>query len=209
MVSLNAGYIKSTMYFKRKRLAVFCGSSSGSKSIFLEQAYQLGKTLAGKQIELVYGGANVGLMGAVANGVMENGGVAIGVLPNFLQRVEIAHNELSELILVDSMHERKAKMEELSDGFISLPGGFGTLEEFFEILTWLQLGLHKKPIALLNTDGFYDDLLAMVETMFQNGFLKQENKNLILVSDDIEDLLSQMENYKAPTVGKWLDKKSV
>lgn len=126
-----------------KRITVFCGSSFGTETIYQEQAYALGKILADHQIELVYGGAHVGLMGAVANGVMENNGKAIGVLPKFLQKVEIAHESLTELILVETMHQRKIKMDELSDGVITLPGGYGTLEEFFEMLTWAQLGLHK------------------------------------------------------------------
>ena len=159
-----------------RRISVFCGSSRGTERIFEEQAYELGKTLAVQNIELVYGGANVGLMGTVANGVMENGGKAIGVLPAFLKKVEIANLNLTELVMVDTMHQRKAKMNELSDGVIALPGGFGTLEEFFEMLTWAQLGLHRKPVALLNVDGFYDALLALVDTMVDRGFLRKERR---------------------------------
>ena len=149
-----------------KRLTVFCGSSNGSNKIFKEEAYKLGQKLAENKIELVYGGANVGLMGVIADSVLENRGVAIGVLPNFLKKIEVEYKGLSELILVDSMHERKAKMNELSDGVITLPGGFGTLEEFFEMLTWAQLGLHKKPIAIYNIDGFFDDLLLFIKSNF-------------------------------------------
>ena len=188
-----------------RRIAVFCGSSRGTERIFEEQAYELGKTLAVQNIELVYGGANVGLMGTVANGVMENGGKAIGVLPAFLKKVEIANLNLTELVMVDTMHQRKAKMNELSDGVIALPGGFGTLEEFFEMLTWAQLGLHRKPVALLNVDGFYDALLALVDTMVDRGFLRKENREMLLVSDNIEDLLDKMRKYEAPSVGKWLN----
>lgn len=166
----------------------------------------MGKTLAVQNIELVYGGANVGLMGTVANGVMENGGKAIGVLPVFLKKVEIANLNLTELVMVDTMHQRKAKMNELSDGVIALPGGFGTLEEFFEMLTWAQLGLHRKPVALLNVDGFYDALLALVDTMVDRGFLRKENREMLLVSDNIEDLLDKMRKYEAPSVGKWLNR---
>ncbi|RED23558.1 hypothetical protein BD847_2618 [Flavobacterium cutihirudinis] len=189
-----------------KRITVFCGSSFGTEEIYKEQATLLGKTLAKENIELVYGGANVGLMGAVADGVLNEGGKAIGVLPNFLRSKEIAHLGLTELILVESMHERKTKMNDLSDGVIALPGGFGTLEELFEMLTWAQLGLHKKPIAILNINGFYDALIQLTENMVEKGLLKEVNQQMLLVSDNIDDLLDKMKNYVAPTVGKWIDK---
>ena len=192
-----------------KRITVFCGSSFGTDKVFEEQAYLVGKTLAKESIELVYGGAKVGLMGAVANGVLENNGTVIGVLPTFLKKVEIAHDNVTELILVETMHQRKTKMDELSDGTIALPGGFGTLEEFFEMLTWAQLGLHKKPVALLNINGFYNDLLHFIQNMVDKGFLKQTNRDMLLVSDNIEDLLHQMKNYQAPSVGKWIKKEEV
>jgi uncharacterized protein (TIGR00730 family) len=189
-----------------KRITVFCGSSFGTEAIYAEQATLLGETFAKKNIELVYGGANVGLMGAVADGVLNNGGKAIGVLPNFLRSKEIAHLGLTELILVESMHERKTKMNDLCDGVIALPGGFGTLEELFEMLTWAQLGLHKKPIAILNINGFYDSLIELTENMLEKGLLKEANQKMLLVSDNIPDLLHQMKNYEPPTVGKWIDK---
>jgi uncharacterized protein (TIGR00730 family) len=192
-----------------KRVTVFCGSSFGTEDIYTIQATLLGQTLAKRNIELVYGGANVGLMGAVADGVLNEGGKAIGVLPNFLKSKEIAHQHLTELILVDSMHERKTKMNELCDGVIALPGGFGTLEEFFEMLTWAQLGLHKKPIAILNIGGFYDSLSNLVQTMVDKGFLKEVNQQMLLVSDNIEELLEKMENYVAPTIGKWISKENI
>lgn len=192
-----------------KRITVFCGSSFGTEKIFEEQAYLLGKTLANKNIGLVYGGAKVGLMGSVANGAMENGGEVIGVLPHFLRSKEIAHNHLTELILVDSMHERKTKMNDLCDGVIALPGGFGTLEEVFEMLTWAQLGLHQKPIAFLNINGFYDELFALLKTMVTKGFLKEINESMVLSSSNINNLLLKMENYQAPTVGKWIKKEEV
>jgi uncharacterized protein (TIGR00730 family) len=192
-----------------KRITVFCGSSFGSEKEYQEQAFMLGKTLAERNIGLVYGGANVGLMGAVANGTIENKGKVIGVLPRFLQNKEIAHQGLTELILVETMHERKTKMNELTDGVITLPGGYGTLEEFFEMLTWAQLGLHEKPIAILNTNGFYDELLALVNTMVEKGFLKEANKNMLLISENINDLLDQMANYEAPVVGKWISKEEL
>lgn len=191
------------------RITVFCGSSTGTETVFEEQAYKLGKCLAEQNIELVYGGAKVGLMGAVANGVMENNGKAIGILPKFLKNVEIAHENLTELILVETMHQRKTKMDELSDGIITLPGGFGTLEEFFEMLTWAQLGLHKKPVAILNTNGFYEELLSLIQKMVDKGFLKQANQEMLIVSDHIEELLNKMKNYEAPVFGKWMNKSEV
>lgn len=191
-----------------KRITVFCASSFGTEKIYEEQAIALGKTLAEQNIELVYGGANVGLMGAVADGALNAGGKVIGVLPNFLRSKEIAHLGLTELILVESMHERKTKMNDLCDGVIALPGGFGTLEELFEMLTWAQLGLHKKPIAILNINGFYDALIQLLHTMTKKGLLKEVNQKMLLVSDTIDDLLDQMRNYTAPTVAKWIDKKN-
>ena len=192
-----------------KNITVFCGSSFGTDAIFKEQAELLGKTLAKQNITLVYGGANVGLMGAVADGALSENGAVIGVLPNFLRSKEIAHQGLTELILVESMHERKTKMNDLCDGVIALPGGFGTLEELFEMLTWAQLGLHKKPIAILNINGFYDALIELLKVMVEKGLLKDVNQEMLLVSDNIDDLLNQMKNYTAPTVGKWIDKKEL
>ncbi|MNK25770.1 LOG family protein YvdD [compost metagenome] len=192
-----------------KRVTVFCGSSFGTDEIFKTQAILLGNKLAEENIGLVYGGANVGLMGAVADGVLKKGGEVFGVLPNFLRSKEIAHDHLTELFLVETMHERKTKMNDLCDGVIALPGGFGTLEEFFEMLTWAQLGLHKKPIAILNIDGFYDSLITFIQTTVDKGFLKQVNQDMLIVSDNIEELLEKMKNYEAPTVGKWITKEEV
>jgi uncharacterized protein (TIGR00730 family) len=192
-----------------KRVTVFCGSNLGTDEVFKEQAFALGQTLAMEKIGLVYGGADIGLMGAIANGALSKGGEVIGVLPYFLQEKEIAHTELTSLILVETMHERKTKMNELSDGVIALPGGFGTLEEFFEMLTWAQLGLHKKPVAILNVGGFYDSLISLVQIMVDKGFLKKANQEMLLVSDNIKDLLNQMKNYSAPVIGKWISKDKV
>ena len=192
-----------------KSITVFCGSSFGSDDVFKEQATLLGQTLAKQNIQLIYGGADVGLMGAVADGALQAGGKVVGVLPHFLQSKEIAHKQLTELILVETMHERKNKMNDLCDGVIVLPGGYGTLEEFFEMITWAQLGLHKKPIAVLNIDGFYDDLIKLTQTMVDKGFLKQINQDMLLISDTIDELLEMMKNYKAPTVGKWISKDEV
>jgi uncharacterized protein (TIGR00730 family) len=185
-------------------ITVFCGSSSGYDEVFKAQATLLGRTLAKRNTRVIYGGAKVGLMGAVADGALQAGGQVIGVLPGFLQTKEIAHDDLTQLILVESMHERKLKMNELCDGVIALPGGYGTLEEFFEMLTWAQLGLHKKPMGLLNINGFYDSLNTLTKTMVDNGFLKQLNRDMLLISDNIEILLDSMLKYIAPSAGKWI-----
>ncbi|WP_106917217.1 LOG family protein [Chryseobacterium aurantiacum] len=192
-----------------KSITVFCGSSFGTDEIYREQAFLLGQTLAKQDIQLIYGGADVGLMGAVADGTLSENGKATGVLPHFLQSKEIAHKNLTELILVETMHERKTKMNNLCDGVIVLPGGYGTLEEFFEMITWAQLGLHKKPIGVLNIDGFYDDLISLVQNMVDKGFLKQVNRDMLLISENIDDLLEKMKNYEAPTVGKWISKEEI
>ena len=188
---------------KIKRIAVYCASSLGNDSEFYDSAYALGNALAARDIELVYGGANVGLMGAVADGVLDKGGSVIGVLPHFLAEKELQHKSLTELIMVENMHERKYKMSELADGFITLPGGFGTMEELFEMLTWGQLALHKKPIAIHNVEGYYDPLFVFVEKMIDSGFLKDEYRDLLLRSDSIDKLLDLIENYEAPINDKW------
>jgi uncharacterized protein (TIGR00730 family) len=189
-----------------RSISVFCGSSNGYEDQFMIQANLLGQTLAKRNIRVIYGGANVGLMGAVADGALEAGGDVVGVLPGFLQEKELAHKNLTKLILVDSMHERKRIMSELCDGVIALPGGFGTLEEFFEMLTWGQLGLHKKPVAIFNINNFYKGLEILIKTMTRTGFLKPQNKDMLLINDDIEVLLDLMSHYKAPEVGKWIVK---
>lgn len=192
-----------------KQIAIFCGSSKGSLPIYMEAAFSIGQKLTKRKIGIVYGGAAVGLMGAVADGALSEGGNVIGVLPIFLKEKEIEHTRLSELILTSSMHERKAKMLELCDGVIALPGGFGTLEELFEVLTWAQLGLHHKPIGILNLNGFYDHLLQLLEHMVAEGFLKGVNKNMLLVSTQIDSLLDQMDQYQAPKISKWINEKTV
>lgn len=192
-----------------KSITVFCGSSAGTDSIFMEQAFQLGKTLGENNIGLVYGGAKVGLMGAVADGALSAGGIVTGVIPDFLRSKEIAHTGLTELLIVDSMHTRKMKMNELCEGVITLPGGYGTMEEFFEMLTWAQLGLHQKPIGILNINGYYDAMITLVQTMVDKGFLKEVNQDMILISDDIDTLLDKMKNYVPPVVGKWIKKDEV
>ena len=185
-----------------KRITIFCGSSDGQDKIYKSSAYALGKKLALEKIGVVYGGASIGVMGAVADGSLNHGGEVIGIIPVFLSTKEIAHTSLTQLIEVETMHERKMKMHELADGFIILPGGIGTLEEFFEILTWAQLGLHKKPIAIYNVNQYYKDLLHFIDHMVTSGFLKPVHKKLILVSADENDLIRQMQNYSAPDLGK-------
>lgn len=192
-----------------KRIAVFCGSSSGTEKEFETKARELGRKLAAENIDLVYGGAKVGLMGAVADATLAESGKVIGVLPVFLTAKEIAHQGLTELILVDTLHERKTRMNELSDGVIALPGGFGTLEEYFEMLTWGQLGLHQKPMAILNVNGYYNELINFLDTMVEKGLLKEVNRQMVLISDDIDDLLAKMKAYKAPGDGKWIRKENL
>ena len=191
-----------------RRITVFCGSSSGNDAVYTEQAKLLGRVLAQRGMGVVYGGALAGLMGAVAEGALEQGGEVIGVLPSFLRTREIAHEGLSRLIIVDSMHERKQRMHDLCEGFIALPGGFGTLEEFFEILTWGQLGLHDKAVGLLDTGGYYRHLLAFLDTAVSTGFLKNINRQMIQVSEDIGELLDKMNTYTPPPVAKWIRRPS-
>jgi uncharacterized protein (TIGR00730 family) len=191
-----------------KSIAVFCGSSFGFSEQFKDQAYLLGKAIAENNMQIVYGGANVGLMGSVADGALDHGGKVIGVLPFFLQNKELAHKGLTDLILVESMHERKLKMHEYSDAVISLPGGYGTLEELFEMTTWGQLGLHKKPIGILNTNGYYNELLAFLNTAVKKGFLKEDYRKMLLDDENINDLLEKMNNYTAPETGKWISKET-
>ncbi|WP_300021002.1 TIGR00730 family Rossman fold protein [uncultured Maribacter sp.] len=192
-----------------KSIVVFCGSSEGIVSDYGVKSYELGETFAKKGIQLVYGGAKIGIMGKVAEGVLNNKGKVIGVIPVFLKKKEVVHEGLTELIVTQNMHERKLKMHELSDGILMLPGGFGTLEEFFEMLTWSQLGLHQYPIGILNTNGFYDSLLQMMHDMVQNGFVKKEHLNTILVDDTIETLLDKMENYIPLPTPKWINKEQL
>jgi hypothetical protein len=185
-----------------KAIAVYCGSGEGASPAYREAAIRLGRELAKRHITLVYGGARIGLMGAVADAVLERGGRAVGVLPRFLRDREIAHGRLTELLLVDSMHERKAKMIELADGFIALPGGPGTLEEFFEALTWGRLELHRKPVGLLNTGGYYDPLLAMFERMEREGFMRPLGHAAIITDESPEGLLERFSNLRQTSAGK-------
>lgn len=192
-----------------KSICVFCGSNAGNQPIYRSEAEKLGRLLAARGIELVYGGGNVGLMGAVADACLEAGGTVVGVIPQALMGKEVAgrpvdHRTLTRLEVVDSMHTRKARMAELAEGFIALPGGFGTFEEFCEILTWGQLGFHAKPMGLLNVNGFYDPLLAMLDRAVADGFLRLQNRAMALADSDIEGLLAAMAAYRAEPVSKWL-----
>jgi len=189
-----------------KRICVFCGSSAGSKPEYRASAQQLGAELTRRKIGLVYGGGNVGLMGAIADSVLEAGGEAIGVIPEHLMSREIGHNRLTKLHIVRSMHERKALMSDLSDAFIALPGGFGTLEEFCEVLTWSQLGLHAKPCGIVNVLGYYTPLLAMLDHAVQERFLKPQNRALVLARDKPAELLQALEDWRPVHVEKWLDR---
>lgn len=187
-----------------EKILVFCGSSHGNKEQYINQAEILGHALANRDIELIYGGTKIGLMGKLADAVLQDGGRATGVLPHFLKAKEIAHPGLTSLLLVDTLQQRKTKMSELSDGVITLPGGFGTLDELFEMLTWCQLGLQMKPVGLLNIDGYYDPLLAMIDTMVEAGFLKKSHAGFLLVASEVEKLLEKMEAYAAPSETKWM-----
>ncbi len=192
-----------------KRICVFCGSNAGSNPIYRDEAEKLGRLLAARGIELVYGGGNIGLMGAVADACLAAGGTVIGIIPEALMGKEVAgrpvdHRALTRLEVVDSMHTRKARMAELADGFIALPGGFGTFEEFCEVLTWGQLGFHVKPMGLLNVNGFYDPLLALFEQAVGEGFLRQQNRAMALADTDLERLLDAMAAYRPEPVSKWL-----
>ncbi len=186
-----------------KAIAVYCGSSRGIDPIYMEEAKKLGEVLVDNGLDLVYGGATVGCMGAVADSVMEAGGKVIGVIPERLKNVEIAHQQLSELHVVKTMHERKALMAEYADGFIALPGGTGTLEEWFEVFTWAQLGYHNKPCALLNIFEYYSPLLSLFDHMIEQGFVKEKYKDLIVMDKDSKELVKKLLNHTGVYIDKW------
>ncbi|MBS4219979.1 TIGR00730 family Rossman fold protein [Bacillus sp. FJAT-49711] len=192
-----------------KKIAVFCGSSNGVSEAYIEGAKRLGKELAKRNIALVYGGASVGVMGAVADSVLEEGGKVIGIMPSFLEKREISHKNLTQLIVVDSMHERKAKMAELADGFIALPGGPGTLEEFFEIFTWAQLGLHQNPCGLLNINHYFDPLITLFNHMADEQFLHEKYRSMALVDTEPQGLLDQFNIYEPPTLKTYITEKQI
>jgi uncharacterized protein (TIGR00730 family) len=190
-----------------KTICVYCGSNAGSDPAYAAQARALGARLAAEGIGLVYGGGNVGLMGIVADAVLANGGEVIGVIPQQLVDWEVAHRGVTRLEVVDSMHTRKARMFELSDGFIALPGGFGTLDEMFEMLTWRQLGLGRKPCAFLDVNGFWQPLMTMLDTMVRERFLHAEQRSDLWHGADIDSLLAWMRGYLPAQADKWLDEK--
>jgi uncharacterized protein (TIGR00730 family) len=187
-----------------KAIAVYCGSSAGIDPRYAQHAAEVGEALTKRGITLVFGGGKVGLMGAVADATMSSGGQAIGVIPGFLKDKEVAHLGLTTLEVVDNMHQRKLRMAELAEGFIAMPGGYGTLEELFEVLTWGQLGLHRKPIGILNVAGFYDALVQLLDHMTAQGLLRAENRQQLLVADNITELLTQMDAWQPSDVEKWL-----
>lgn len=188
-----------------KQVCVFCGSSLGAQPGYAEAARQLGRGLAERGLGLVYGGAREGLMGKVADGALEAGGRVVGVIPTSLQSREISHTGLSELHVVGSMHERKALMADLSDAFIALPGGIGTLDELCEIITWAQLGLHQKGIALLNISGYYDPFIQFLDHTVREGFIKASQRKRLLVDSDPDSLLDFLLTYRPPATNKWMD----
>lgn len=194
---------------KFKALSIFCGSSMGNDECYYEDAQRLGHFLALQHIEVIYGGAKVGLMGTVADAALHAGGKVTGVIPTFLKHKEIAHQNLTKLIEVETMHERKMIMYEKSDGAIVLPGGFGTMDELFELLTWGQLGMHNKPIGILNINGYYDMLISFIDNMVIKGLLRQNNRDMVIVSDDINTLMLKMSIYQAPNKPKWINLEQV
>lgn len=191
-----------------KRVCVFAGSNSGSRPEYADQARTLAGALVSRGIEIVYGGGKVGLMGALANAALESGGRVIGVIPHGLVAKEVGHHGVTELHVVDSMHERKALMSDLSDGFIALPGGWGTLEEFFEVLTWAQLGIHRKPCGLLNAAGYFDGLLTFMNHSIDERFVRADYRSMFLTARSADALLKQFEQYVPPLLEKWLDPRS-
>jgi uncharacterized protein (TIGR00730 family) len=205
----NSGVGVTTAIRSFKRLCVFCGSSHGANPIYAEAAKNVGNKLAQSGIELVYGGGNVGLMGVVADAVLAGGGHVIGVIPESLMAKEVGHRGLPDLRVVKTMHERKALMAELSGGFVALPGGIGTFEEFFEIVTWAQLGFHAKPCALLNVNGFYDPLLRLVDHAIEERFVKPKQRDLVIVESDFSTLLDRMTHHRVPPEPKWISKETI
>lgn len=184
------------------KIAVFCGASIGFNSIYKSEAEKVGAYFGKHDIGLVYGGGKIGMMGALADELLKHNGEVIGIIPNLLKHEEVVHSDITKVILTKNMSTRKVEMSKLVDGYIALAGGFGTLDEIFEALTLGQLGIESKPIGLLNTNGFFNPMLQQLDLMVKEGFLKKENRNMVLVSNSIEDLIDKMNNYKAPTITK-------
>ncbi len=191
-----------------RSVVVFCGSKEGYPEVYRETAYAMGRFLARKRARIICGGSRLGLMGALSDGALDAGGEVIGVIPRFLKSEEVAHEGLSQLIEVDTMHERKMKMFQLADSVITLPGGWGTMEELFEMITWAQLGIHQKPIGVLNVEGYYDSLRALSNLMVQEGFLQECHRKLVLFRPDMEELVEAMESYSAPDIPQSIDTRS-
>ncbi|MEM7551082.1 MAG: TIGR00730 family Rossman fold protein [Bacteroidota bacterium] len=189
-----------------KSVCVFCGSSVGKKPVYAETAHKLGEVLAEKGMKLVFGGGKVGLMGATAEGCLNKGGQAIGVIPQSLYEKEVAHTGIQELKVVETMHERKKLMYDLSDAFVAMPGGYGTLDEFCEVLTWSQLGYHHKPIAFLNVEGYFDRLIDQFHYSFEEGFITQNHLDMIIVETSIEAMFEKIRAYKYKDSSKWITK---
>jgi uncharacterized protein (TIGR00730 family) len=188
------------------RICVFCGSNSGKRRVFADAARVLAREMARREIDLVFGGGRVGLMGILADEMLALGREVTGVIPHALAEREVAHGSLTDLRIVRTMHERKALMSELTDAFIAIPGGFGTFEELFEVITWAQLGIHEKPIGVLNTDHYFDPFAAMIETAIEEGFIRPEYSHLIVVESDVETLLGRLNEFEPVNgVTKWVD----
>ncbi|RZK50149.1 MAG: TIGR00730 family Rossman fold protein [Pedobacter sp.] len=192
-----------------KSICVYCGANFDGNTELLEHIQNLAKELVDAQITLIYGGGRVGIMGEIANATLNLGGKVVGVIPSFLMDKEVGHTGLTELIITDNMHQRKQKMADLSDGFLILPGGFGTMEEFFEVLTWLQLGLHNKPIGVLNFNSFYDPLFQQLDNMIQFGFLKARNRDLVLSETNPRKLIMAMQNFNIKPDDKWFTERNL
>lgn len=189
------------------RLCVFCGSSDGTRPQYLEAAEAVGRALARRRIGLVYGGGRRGVMGALADAALLGGGEVIGIIPAPLATKEIAHHGVTELRVVDSMHQRKAMMADLADGFVALPGGFGTYEELFEVITWSQLGIHAKPCGLLNVAGYFDPLIELMDHAMTEGFVRTDHRTMVLLERDIDRLIDHMAAYESPVVEKWITRR--
>lgn len=189
-----------------KSVCIYCGSSLGNRPEYAEQAAVLSRTLVRNGISIVYGGARVGIMGIIADTALAEGGKVVGVIPRALVEKEVAHQGLSKLHVVESMHERKALMAELSDGFIALPGGMGTLDELFEVLTWAQLGFHSKPCGVLNVSSYYDQLLSFISMASSEGYIRPQHRDMLIVSDSPDELIALFESYRPPEVKKWISK---
>jgi uncharacterized protein (TIGR00730 family) len=188
-----------------KSVCVFCGSSTGNDPLYTDAARRMGEAIVRRDLTLVYGGGRIGLMGEIARSVLENGGRAVGVIPEALLRKELAYDDLTELHVVRTMHERKQMMADLADGFVAMPGGYGTFEEFCEVLTWSQLGIHHKPCALFNVNGYYDGMLALFDHAVAEGFVRPLHRSMVLAAAEPDVLLNAMERYEPPVVEKWLD----